>query len=495
MRRDTLMVQGTTSDAGKSTLVAGLCRVLKRRGIGVAPFKPQNMALNSAVTAEGGEIGRAQAVQAQACGLAPHVDMNPVLLKPCTDTGAQVIIQGQAVANMEAGRYHDYKAIAWQAVAESHARLRAQYPVVLVEGAGSPAEINLRDRDIANMGFAERVDCPVILIADIDKGGVFAHLVGTLELLSPSEQARIQGFVINRFRGDIALLQPGLDWLQQRTGKPVLGVLPYLHGLHLEAEDGISREPDGAKDRAALRVVVPVLPHISNHTDLDPLRRHPQVALTFVGSDEPKPPADLLILPGSKAVRSDLHWLREQGWEAYLQRHLRYGGKLLGICGGYQMLGRELADPLGMEGPAGRSEGLGLLPVNTVLEAGKTLRHSSGWLCLDGARVPVQGYEIHCGRSQVISDHTPLLQLEQGADGVISADRQVAGCYLHGLFESAAASQAILHWAGLEQAQSIDYHALREAAIDRLADTLETHLDLPRLLALLDLTRTPGAEA
>lgn len=495
MTRDTLMVQGTTSDAGKSTLVAGLCRVLKRRGVAVAPFKPQNMALNSAVTAEGGEIGRAQAVQAQACGLAPHIDMNPVLLKPCSDTGAQVIIHGQAVANMEAGRYHDYKAIAWQAVADSHARLSARYRAVLVEGAGSPAEINLRDRDIANMGFAERVDCPVILIADIDKGGVFAHLVGTLELLSPSEQARIQGFVINRFRGDIALLQPGLDWLEARTGKPVLGVLPYLHGLHLEAEDGIDREADGDKSPQALRVVVPVLPHISNHTDFDPLRRHPQVALTFVGSDEPKPAADLLILPGSKAVRTDLHWLREQGWDTYLQRHLRYGGKLLGICGGYQMLGREVADPLGLEGAAGRSAGLNLLPLSTELAAQKTLRNCSGRLRLNGRQVPVAGYEIHAGVTQREGEVEPLLALDYGVDGALSADGQIAGGYLHGLFESAEASREILRWAGLEQAASIDYRALREAAIDRLADAVEAHLDLERLLALLDLPTPAGAQS
>jgi adenosylcobyric acid synthase len=274
----TLMVQGTTSDAGKSTLVTALCRWLIRQGIAVAPFKPQNMALNSAVTAEGGEIGRAQAVQAQAARLAPHTDMNPVLLKPNSDTGSQVIIHGRAVTTMNAVAYHDYKAIAMQAVLASHARLSAAYPVVMVEGAGSPAEINLRANDIANMGFAEAVDCPVLLIADINRGGVFAHLVGTLQLLSPSEQARVKGFIINRFRGDIALLQPGLDWLEAHTGKPVVGVLPYVMDLHLEAEDGIDRRQI---DKAAqvLKVVVPVLPRISNHTDFDPLRLHPQVAI------------------------------------------------------------------------------------------------------------------------------------------------------------------------------------------------------------------------
>ncbi|MBV1788463.1 cobyric acid synthase [Marinobacterium sp. D7] len=488
----TLMVQGTTSDAGKSTLVAGLCRVLRRRGIAVAPFKPQNMALNSAVTAEGGEIGRAQAVQAQACGLAPHVDMNPVLLKPCSDTGAQVIIHGRAVDNMEAASYHDYKAVAWQAVADSHQRLTTQYCAVLVEGAGSPAEINLRDRDIANMGFAERVDCPVILIADIDRGGVFAHLVGTLELLSPSEQARIKGFVINRFRGDIELLKPGLDWLEQRTGKPVLGVLPYLHGLHLEAEDAVATAESVEKSADALNIVVPVLPHISNHTDFDPLRLHPQVRINFVGPDQAKPPADLLILPGSKSVRSDLDWLREQGWEGYLKRHLRYGGRVLGICGGYQMLGEWVDDPLGIEGPIGSSPGLDLLPLSSELKPEKILRNSSGQLFLGGRQVPIRGYEIHCGVSQTASDAPSLLALEQGLDGTLSEDGQVAGCYLHGLFEQPEACAAFLHWAGLDQAPGIDYVAIREAGIERLADTLEQHLDLDAVLALLGLDEGGG---
>ncbi len=293
-RGRTLMVQGTTSDAGKSTLVTALCRWLARRGVAVVPFKPQNMALNSAVTADGGEIGRAQAVQAQACRLAPHTDMNPVLLKPNTDIGAQVIIHGRAVTSMDAAAYHDYKRVAMEAVLASHGRLAAAYRVVMVEGAGSPAEINLRANDIANMGFAEAVDCPVILVADIDRGGVFAHLVGTLELLSDSERERVKGFVINRFRGDIALLQPGLDWLEARTGKPVLGVLPYVSDLHLEAEDAIDTR-QAAKVGPRLKVVVPVLPRISNHTDFDPLRLHPQVELSFVGPGQALPSAHLII--------------------------------------------------------------------------------------------------------------------------------------------------------------------------------------------------------
>ena len=479
------MVQGTTSDAGKSTLVTALCRWLARQGVAVVPFKPQNMALNSAVTAEGGEIGRAQAVQAQAAGLAPHTDMNPVLLKPNSDTGAQVIIHGRAVANMQAGAYHDYKKVAMAAVLESHQRLAANYAVVMVEGAGSPAEINLRANDIANMGFAEAVDCPVIIIADIDKGGVFAHLVGTLELLSPSEQARVKGFVINRFRGDIALLQPGLDWLEQRTGKPVLGVLPYLHNLHLEAEDGIDQRQAGAAAKQ-LKVLVPVLPRISNHTDFDPLRLHPQVELVFVGPGQPIPAADLIILPGSKSVRADLAFLREQGWDLAIDKHLRYAGKLLGICGGLQMLGRQINDPLGLEGPAGSSQGLGLLDFATVLEPDKQLRNVSGRLCLENA--PVSGYEIHAGVSSGVGLEAVAVRLDDGrCDGAFNADGQVLGSYLHGLFESSAACSAVLRWAGLREVQTVDYHALRERDIERLADLVEAHLDTQKLRELCGL--------
>lgn len=478
----TLMVQGTTSDAGKSTLVTALCRWLVRQGIPVVPFKPQNMALNSAVTAEGGEIGRAQAVQAQAANLAPHTDMNPVLLKPNSDTGSQVIIHGRAVTTMNAVAYHDYKAIAMQAVLASHARLSAAYPVVMVEGAGSPAEINLRANDIANMGFAEAVDCPVLLIADINRGGVFAHLVGTLELLSPSEQARVKGFIINRFRGDIALLQPGLDWLEARTGKPVVGVLPYVMDLHLEAEDGIDQRQI---DKAAqvLKVVVPVLPRISNHTDFDPLRLHPQVDLQFVGPGQAIPAADLIILPGSKSVRSDLAYLRANGWDTAVARHLRYGGKVLGICGGLQMLGEQVHDPLGLEGPCGSSVGLGLLAFSTTLAQEKQLRNVRGRLLLEDAEV--SGYEIHAGVTSGAGLVRAAVQLDDGRrDGAQSEDGQVLGTYLHGLFESPAACGALLRWAGLEDVQSVDYHGLRERDIERLADLVERHLDTGLLRSL-----------
>ena len=481
MKAKTLMIQGTTSDSGKSTLVTGLCRLLLREGKQVVPFKPQNMALNSAVTEDGGEIGRAQAVQAQACGLIPHTDMNPILLKPNTDTGAQIIIHGQVKHEMDARRYHAFKPMAMTAVLESWQRLSEKYDYIIVEGAGSPAEINLREHDIANMGFAEKVDCPVILVADIDRGGVFAHLVGTLELLSETERQRIKGFVINRFRGDVALLQPGIDWLENRTGIPVLGVLPYLHGLHLEAEDAVAQSQ--FLEHAQLKVIIPRLPRISNHTDFDPLRLHPQVDCQFIHSGETIPAADLIILPGSKSVRSDLDWLRQQGWDKAIARHLRYGGKLMGICGGYQMLGTHLHDPFGIEGAAGSSAGLAYLEMETTLEGEKELCHTDGRLVMDNTEI--SGYEIHIGKTRGPALDHPAIVMSDKTDGAISEDNKIMGSYLHGLFESAAGCNALLKWAGLETEQAIDYQQLREQEIDRLADSLNNNLDMQTLLGLL----------
>ncbi|MET0378083.1 MAG: cobyric acid synthase [Spongiibacteraceae bacterium] len=483
----TLMVQGTTSDAGKSTLVTGICRALARRNIRVVPFKPQNMALNSAVTVDGGEIGRAQAVQAAACFLDPHTDMNPVLLKPNTDIGAQIIIHGKAVTSMNARSYHEYKTTAMTAVLESYQRLSAQYDCIVVEGAGSPAEINLRDRDIANMGFAEAVDCPVILIADIDRGGVFAHLVGTLELLSASERNRVKGFVINRFRGDISLLQPGLDWLEEYTKIPVLGVLPYLMDWHLEAEDAIATQQNNST--AQIRIAVPVLPRISNHTDFDALRLHPQVDLQFVAPGKPIPACDLIILPGSKSVRADLAMLRKHGWDEAIARHLRYGGKVLGICGGFQMLGNTLADPHGLEGESGTSKGLGLLDIDTVLETEKQLHRVQGRLALNDAaftrNTTVSGYEIHAGISSGAGLQKPFVDLGDRSDGAISEDGRIAGTYLHGLFDDESACAALLQWAGLHDVEQFDYYAKREADIDRLAGSCEKYLDWSQLDRLL----------
>jgi len=487
----TLMVQGTTSDAGKSTLVTGLCRMYARKGIKVAPFKPQNMALNSAVTPCGGEIGRAQAVQAKGAYLPLEVDFNPVLLKPNSDTGAQVIIHGKAITDMEAQAYHDYKKVAADVVHQSHQRLGDRFELILVEGAGSPAEINLRDGDIANMGFAEQADCPVILIADIDKGGVFAHLVGTLALLSRSEQERVVGFVINRFRGDIELLRPGLDWLENKTNKPVLGVLPYIHNLDVAAEDAIDTQQI-ASDKVKLKVLVLVFSRISNHTDFDALRLHPEIDCQYMFAQDQEqvekpalPACDLIILPGSKNVRADLDFLRAQGWDKGIARHLRYGGKVFGICGGYQMLGQEIADPQGIEGKPGTSEGLGYFAMNTELRPQKTLLNVSGTISMAGQTEQVRGYEIHAGESKFTQNQSPFLMINDSPQGHISADDRIAGCYLHGIFDSAEALSLIMGWAGASIGQSQDYEEIEQQAINRLADVCEQYLDINKLDAIV----------
>ncbi|OUR60811.1 cobyric acid synthase CobQ [Colwellia sp. 39_35_sub15_T18] len=490
----TLMIQGTTSDAGKSTVVAGLCRVFVNRGFKVAPFKPQNMALNSAVTADGGEIGRAQALQAIAANIAPRVDFNPILLKPNSDTGAQVIVHGKALSNMEASSYHDYKKVAMNAVLESHHRLAKEFDVLMVEGAGSPAEINLREHDLANMGYAEKVDCPVILVADIDRGGVFAHLVGTLELLSESEQARVKGFIINRFRGDIKLLTSGLTWLEERTGKPVLGVLPYLHDLALDAEDAIAI--DNKVSSRKISIAVPLLPHISNHTDFDPLRLNPEIDLRYVKMGARIDNCDLIILPGSKNVIADLAFLKAQGWQEDINRHLRYGGKVLGICGGFQMLGDKIFDPHGVESTAEENgeraiSGLALADFTTTLTTSKTLTQVSGKLSLAGQQCDVFGYEIHCGHSQGAALNKPLItELSigtTGIDGFISADNQIVATYLHGLFDHGAVTSAILQWLkkdhGVQAVIDIEQH--REVQLDRLADICEQHLQMDDIEQIL----------
>ena len=479
--RGALMVQGATSDAGKSTLVAGLCRALRRRGVRVAPFKPQNMALNSAVTVDGGEIGRAQALQAQAAGVEPHTDMNPVLLKPASDTCAQVIVNGRVYGSMDAREYHALKPKLLGGVLAAYRRLRAAYDVVLVEGAGSPAEVNLREGDIANMGFALPAGCPVVIVADIDRGGVFAHLVGTLACLGEEEARSVRGFIVNRFRGDLSLLEPGNAWLERRTGKPVLGVLPYLHGLHLDAEDAIVQSQAAAEEGVRrLRVAVPVYPRISNHTDFDALRAHPQVDLRFVGPGRPLPPCDLVILAGSKSVRADLEQLRAQGWDGQIERHLRYGGRVIGICGGLQMLGRAIDDPGGLEGAPGRSAGLGWLDLETTLAPEKRLARVAGSLCLGGG-ARLAGYEIHMGVSRGAALARPAARLGERDDGAVSADGRILATYVHGIFDAPEACAALLAWAGLEAPCAFDLAQLREASLDRLADAVETHLDMSRL--------------
>jgi adenosylcobyric acid synthase len=470
----TLMIQGTTSDAGKSTLVAALCRILKNHGISVVPFKPQNMALNSAVTIDGGEIGRAQALQAQAAGLLPHTDMNPILIKPTSDTRAQIIIQGRAITDMDANVYHDYKTQAMNYVLDSYYRLQKQFDVILVEGAGSPAEINLRDRDIANMGFAEKVDCPVILIADIDRGGVFAHLVGTLELLSESERNRIVGFVINRFRGDMSLLQSGLDWLEHKTGKPVLAVIPYLQGLYLDAEDALTI--NSIKTTAVFRVAVLTLPRISNHTDFDPLRLHPQIHFQWVGPNQPIPACDLLIIPGSKNTREDLAFLRAQSWDKGIQKHLRYGGKLIGICGGFQMLGEFIYDESGLESTPGSSVGLGYFSLQTTLLPEKILQQRSGFLW--DQQSCIQAYEIHTGISHGDALRYPVAYLtiddQLIPEGARSEDGLILGTYLHGIFDHPDGLNTLLEWAGISESQLFDIGLEREISLNRLAEATQS---------------------
>jgi len=476
-----LMVQGCTSDAGKSMLVTALCRIYANRNVKVLPFKPQNMALNSAVTQEGGEIGRAQALQAVAARVEPTIDMNPVLLKPNTDTGAQVIIQGQVMGNLDALDYHDYKPKAAKAVFESFQNLQRDSELVLVEGAGSPAEINLRQGDIANMGFAEQADVPVILIADIDKGGVFAHLVGTLACLSDSERDRIKGFVINKFRGDLRLLQDGLTWLEQKTQKPVIGVLPYLHDLYLDSEDAIHQAKQ-SEQNATFKIIAPLLPHLSNHTDFDPLIQHPEVEFEFIRHNQPIPNADLIILPGSKNVNFDLEWLKRQGWLDVLLKHLRYGGKLLGICGGLQMMGSKILDPMQTESEQLEYNGLNLFGYDTQLSKHKTLVNKVAQLNLQGKVVEIAGYEIHTGSTDFSNCHFDALISHQGEnEGFVSSDNQVFGTYLHGLFDHPDALQLILDWAGYETNVPFDLNQHRETQLEYLAQQTLENLDVTLL--------------
>ncbi len=486
------MIQGTTSDAGKSLLVTALGRWLWRRQLSVAPFKPQNMSLNSAVTPEGGEIGRAQALQAQACGLAPHVDMNPVLLKPCSHQGCQVIVLGKVNTHINAEPYQTYKKDLMPEVVAAHDRLAARHAFILVEGAGSPAEINLRSNDIANMGFASVVDCPVILVADIDRGGVFAHIIGTLALLQPEERARVRGFVINRFRGDMTLLEPGLKWLEKETGLPVIGVLPFIPHLNLDAED---RLPSYAPTLGSFHVVIPALPHMSNATDFDALRLHDGLRLTFVSGDQPIPPADLICLPGSKTVVHDLAWLRHHGWPSALARHLRYGGKIIGICGGYQMLGRNIHDPMGIESSPGSTAGLNLLDMDTTFGREKSLRLRAGHCHWDPTAL-VRGYEIHAGQSMGHALRQPAFLLREHSDpqppdqpeGAQSDDGLILGTYLHGLFDQPEGCRAILTWAGNKGIDLVCARdAQRENDLDRLADVVAKHLDIALLDQLLGI--------
>ena len=479
-----LMFQGTGSDVGKSLIVAGLARAFTRRGLTVRPFKPQNMSNNAAVTADGGEIGRAQALQARAAGVAPTVHMNPVLLKPQSMVGAQVVVQGRVMGSRKAAEYQQIKAGLMAAVLDSFSRLRAEADLVLVEGAGSASEVNLRANDIANMGFARAVDVPVVVIGDIDRGGVIASLVGTKAVLDPADAGMIQGFIVNRFRGDPALFADGMAMIAARTGWAPLGLVPFLpEAARLPAEDALAL--DHALPRrpgAALKVAVPLLPHIANFDDLDPLIAEPAVEVVRVRPPAALPgDADLVILPGSKATIADLAALRAAGFDIDIAAHLRRGGTVLGLCGGYQMLGHEVADPEGVEGPPGRVPGLGLLDVTTTLAGRKRLVPVRGSTA-DGA--PFTGYEMHMGETDGADRARPFATLADGsAEGAVAANGRVLGSYVHGLFAEDAQRAA---WLARFAAGStaIDYEAGVEAALDALAAHLEAHLDLDRLLAL-----------
>ena len=479
-----LMFQGTGSDVGKSLLVAGLCRAATRRGLAVRPFKPQNMSNNAAVTADGGEIGRAQALQARACGVDASVEMNPILLKPQSEIGAQVVVRGRVAATADASVFQSMKPDLLQTVVESYRGLAAEADLVLVEGAGSPAEINLRRNDIANMGFAEAADLPVVLIGDIDRGGVIAALVGTHAVLSADERARVGGFLINKFRGDAGLFATGSTAIAERTGWPALGLVPWFaQADSLPAEDAVALEGRGPSGDGSIRIAVLRLPRIANFDDLDPLAAEPDVRLSFVRPGEALPgDLDLVILPGSKATRADLDLLRSEGWDIDIAAHHRRGGAVLGLCGGYQMLGRRIEDPQGTEGPAGSSEGLGLLPVDTVLQAEKTVRESRG--CHRPSGLPVEGYEIHVGDSRVDAGTEALLTLEGRPDGAISGDGLVAGCYLHGLFAADRFRHAFLNGLRARADSGLDWSSRVEATLDDLADHLERHTDVDRMLEL-----------
>jgi adenosylcobyric acid synthase len=481
-----IMLQGTGSSVGKSLLLAGLARACLRRGLAVRPFKPQNMSNNAAVTPEGGEIGRAQALQARAAKVAASVDMNPVLLKPQSEIGAQVIVQGRVHATATARAYQQLKASLLPAVLESFARLRQQADLVLVEGAGSASEINLRAGDIANMGFARAAEVPVVLIGDIDRGGVIASLVGTQAVLDPADAALIRGFIVNRMRGDPTLFAAGMQAIAVRTGWEALGLVPYFEGARaLPAEEAMelaATRPPGA----ALCIAVPHLPCIANFDDLDPLAAEPSVDLQIIARGQPLPAGcDLVILPGSKATIADLATLRAEGWDIDLHAHRRRGGRILGLCGGYQMLGRAVHDPEGREGAPGSSPGLGWLACETTLAAEKQLRTVCGRLCLPG-RPAMHGYEIHLGVTHGPGLAQPAVELDDGRyDGAVSADGQVLGTYCHGLFEHPEALAALLEWAGLSAPQPLDHAARREADLDRLADAVTAAMAWPRLVAAL----------
>ena len=481
------MFQGTGSDVGKSMLVAGLARAYTRRGLKVRPFKPQNMSNNAAVTVDGGEIGRAQALQAKAAGVEASVHMNPVLLKPQSDMGSQVIVQGKVFATCKARDYYQLKPKLLPLVLESFEKLSTDADIVLVEGAGSPAEVNLRAGDIANMGFAMAANVPVVLIADVDRGGVLASLVGTYELLLDEERALLKGYIINKFRGDINLFTPALDIVKERTQLSSFGVLPWFDGAHhLPAEDAVALEKTNSKISACdkpIRIIVPRLDHIANFDDLDPLQAEKDVQVEFINSGNSLPiGADVILLPGSKTTIADLTTFRENGWDIDILAHVRQGGMVVGICAGYQMLGQKVSDPDAIEGPASDVAGLALLEIETVIMGDKSLVKQSGVEMASGAAI--QGYEMHMGKTSGVGLDIPMLDLKGRFDGAVAPNGKVMGCYLHGIFASDGFRSAFLNKFRQGRQSAVAYDRLVEDTLDTLADHVEKYINLDQLHAL-----------
>jgi len=501
MSAKAIMIQGTGSHVGKSVIVAALCRIFKRQGISVAPFKAQNMALNSFITDEGGEIGRAQAYQAEAAGVAPSVLMNPVLLKANSDTGAQVIVKGKVVGNMGVRQYHAYKDTAFSAVEQCYNELAEKYDVIVIEGAGSPAEINLKDNDIVNMKTAKMAGAKVLIAADIDKGGVFAQILGTMEILDEGERAMVAGFIINKFRGDASLLTSGLDFVRERTGRKVFGVIPYFTDIHVQEEDGVALSgvgrahclDDGAVDIAVLR-----LGHISNFTDFDPLANETGVRVRYIRGVEDFGRPDLLIIPGSKNTISDLLELRASGLEKAMLSYYASGGRVIGICGGYQMMGRSVKDPDGLETDAGEVGGMGILDVETTLEADKVTEQVTAEAIGEPGHGTLTGYEIHMGRTTLGPEASPLFVVSgknggvSRKDGAVDASGRAWGTYMHGIFENDRFRRSLLGVIregrpSSQPGDGLDYAMLKEEGFERLADHVESNLDIPAIKALLSL--------
>jgi adenosylcobyric acid synthase len=486
-----VMLQGTSSHVGKTVLTAALLRCLRLRGYRAAPFKAQNMALNSAVASDGGEIGRAQAFQAEAAGVASSVHMNPVLLKPTGEARSQVVIHGKVHSVMSAAEYHKFKPKAMEFVLESYRLLSSMYDVIVIEGAGSPAEVNLREGDIANMGIAEAVDSPVLLVGDIDRGGVFASLVGTLELLSEAERERVKGFIINKFRGDKSLLMPGLDFLEDRTGKKVFGVMPHFKGLVLPDEDSVGLE-GSLSGAGQLKVSVVKLPRVSNFTDFDPLKADPRLKVVFAETPSEIEGSALVIIPGTKSTIEDLSWLREKGFAGPIKKHAEAGGSIIGICGGFQMLGRKISDPFCVESPIGEAEGLGLLDSETVLGKEKNTFQITGNVMFGKMEFIVKGYEIHMGETTVKGAPFAAITERNGlrasiADGCSSSDGKIHGTYIHGIFDNDGFREALLEGLGAGAGSKGAFNAAKEASLTELARLFEDNVAVDDILRVAGL--------